>query len=141
MRVKLSLKKWILKLLFLLIITGLNGSEVIIKADWKNLDNKVVHLNELFHKNKVIHILVFRVIDCSPCVKDSIRKIKKIDPNAIAIVGYVKDAEVELLKIHEYDIQILPDINYQLIRQLRLRKTPVHLTVDNSLRIIEAKPI
>jgi hypothetical protein len=133
-------KNWIFRLVILLLITSfplLGGNEVTLKKHWLDFQKEGFSLDSLFKEEGISYILYCRTIDCFPCIRTAIKALKKIEDNPAAIVGYVHEEELGLLRELKGKVTLLRDHKYELFRKLKLRQiTPVLLKIDRNRRVL-----
>lgn len=132
----MKLRKLTFEVLILISFPLLAGSHVQLKENWMDSHNQGFDLNTLLKTKSDIHILYFRATDCLACIENGIEEVKKYEPKAAAIVGYIYESELKMVPGKKNDIKLLLDKNYELYLRLRIRKlTPVILKV-NKERIV-----
>lgn len=135
-------KKWLVRLLILLVAgTGCLFPEtagVTLKEQWLDIHQKDFNLRVLFENREEITLLIFRAVDCAPCVQSALKKMVS-DGEAVAVVGYIYESELDMLRERQPGIKvILRDKNYELYRQLKLKRpTPLILRVNKDLQVVE----
>jgi hypothetical protein len=109
-----------------------------LKSYWEDISHEQVDLNVFLKGKKEMYVLLFRAIDCYPCIEREIAQLKKYEKEVLAIIGYIYESELAMFSEFKNELRILRDTNYELYRRLRLRKpTPLILKLNSDLEVVE----
>lgn len=117
--------------------TGKESTPLTLQPVWVDLNNNEVDLSKMAKDKGGIYILVLRAMGCASCNEKDINEAKRLYPDVIVVIGYVKEDELHFFKNKSWGITILRDEKYTLVQGLRMRQTSVLLEVDKNLSIIK----